>query len=97
MTGYRMQFSGDFDRISCRAAQRRDRMNKRRYFRNNTCVGGTTLRSHTNEWIGFAQVRSVASAGKRQAYALQLASTAGPIAETLIVRAGPLLADAREP
>jgi hypothetical protein len=45
ITGYRMGFSGIFDRISCRSLRRRDRMFKRAYVHNSSAVGGTTIRS----------------------------------------------------
>lgn len=62
ITGYRMRFSGDFDRVACRSARRTARMHQRKYFHNNTSVGSIPLRSHTSEWLGFARVESVVAA-----------------------------------
>jgi len=59
ITGYRMRFSGDFDRIACRSLRRTTRMHQRKYFHNNSSVAGIPLRSHTSEWLGFARVASV--------------------------------------
>jgi Fe-S cluster assembly protein SufB len=59
VTGYRMRFSGDFDRIGCRSARRTARMHQRKFFHNNTSVGGIPLKSHTSDWLGFARVESV--------------------------------------
>ena len=59
ITGYRMRFSGDFDRVACRSQRRKVRMHQRKYFHNNSSVGGTPLKSHTSEWLGFARVESV--------------------------------------
>jgi hypothetical protein len=58
ITGYRMRFSGDFDRIACRSLRRTTRMHQRKYFHNNTSVGGIPLKSHASEWLGFARVES---------------------------------------
>jgi Fe-S cluster assembly protein SufB len=59
ITGYRMRFSGDFDRIACRSARRIARMHQRKFFHNNTSVGGIPLKSHTSDWLGFARVETV--------------------------------------
>lgn len=62
ITGYRMRFSGDFDRVACRSARRTTRMHQRKYFHNNTSVGRIPLKAHTSEWLGFARVESVVAA-----------------------------------
>lgn len=85
MTGYRMQFSGDFDRISCRAAHRIARMRKRRFFHNDTSVGGTKLHMHGSEWLGYARVESVVPAGRAEACAIRVVGDANVVAESLIV------------
>jgi len=59
ITGYRMRFSGDFDRIACRSLRRKARMHQRKFFHNNSSVGSIPLKSHTSEWLGFARVESV--------------------------------------
>lgn len=87
MTGYRMQFSGDFDRIGCRAAQRRSRMNKRLFFHTETSIAGCPLKSHASEWLGFAKVRSVARLQVMHTYAITHKGADNLVAERLIVGA----------
>ncbi len=87
MIGYRMQFSGDFDRVSCRASQRRDRMNKRRWFHKDLAPAGTTLRAHTSEWLGFAKLRQIDRPRLAHTYAIAIQGSANVLAERLIVAA----------
>ena len=68
ITGYRMRFSGDFDRIPCRSERRIIRMHQRKYFHNNTSVANLPLRSHASEWLGFARVESVSLGGVHRAF-----------------------------
>ncbi len=85
ITGYRMQFSGDFDRITCRSQRRRDRMNKRRWFHNNTSVGGTTIRAHTNEFLGYARIGSITPVGVAETYDITVDGPHNFVAEGLVV------------
>lgn len=87
MTGYRMQFSGDFDRISCRAMQRRERMRQRRWFHNDTSVGGTKLTPHVSEWLGFAKVEAVARSGLAPTCRVAVGGSRTIVAESLIIHA----------
>lgn len=87
MTGYRMQFSGDFDRVSCRASQRRDRMNQRRWFHKDLAPSRTTLRVHTSEWLGFATVDRVSDIGVAHTYAITFKGAHNLVAERLILAA----------
>lgn len=87
MTGYRMQFSGDFDKISCRSDRRITRMRKRKFFHTDTCVGDTTIKSHTSPWLGFGAVDRVTSIGSAPTYTVIVAGL-NLVAERLIVRPG---------
>lgn len=64
ITGYRMRFSGDFDRIACRSDRRIARMRQRRFFHSNTSVAHIPLKSHTSEWLGFARVEHAVMASE---------------------------------
>lgn len=85
MTGYRMQFSGDFDKITCRAVHRVVRMRTRKFFHDDTSVGGTKLHMHGSEWLGFARVERVEAVGVAHALALAVRGSANVVAERLIV------------
>lgn len=85
MTGYRMRFSGDFDRIACRSERRRARMHRRKFFHTGNAPGRTTVRSHTSVWIGFTPVESIADGGEGVCWGLNGAS--GPfVVEGVILR-----------
>lgn len=84
ITGYRMRFSGDFERIACRSRRRIARMHQRTYFHNNTSVGGTPLKAHASEWLGFARVES-AVVGVVELPALNVRAV-GLVAEGLFLR-----------
>lgn len=85
MTGYRMQFSGDFDRITCRAAHRVERMRKRKWFHTHTSVGGTKLHMHGSEWLGYVRVESITRAGLAGTWAIQILGATTLVAEGLII------------
>lgn len=88
MTGYRMSFAGDFDRVSCRSERRILRMGKRRWFHTDTSVGGTTIRSHTSAWLGFARIEQIAAAGSATTHWVVTDRESSMVAESLIVGAG---------
>lgn len=91
ITGYRMRFAGDFDRIACRSERRRARMRKRKYFHTDTGVGGTTIRTHTSEWLGFARIEQVIPTGPGTGYVLDIGSSTSLVLEGVLVGAvGPL-------
>ena len=85
VTGYRMRFSGDFDRIACRSLRRKARMHQRKFFHNNSSVGNVPLKSHTSEWLGFARVASaLVPVGSSHTVCLSIRSL---VAEGIIVGA----------
>ncbi|TMC75017.1 MAG: Fe-S cluster assembly protein SufB [Chloroflexi bacterium] len=85
ITGYRMQFSGDFDRISCRSIRRTERMHARRFFHKGTNPAGTTVRAHTNEFMGFARIESISQVGVAETYDIAVDGPHNFVAEGLIV------------
>ena len=84
ITGYRMRFAGDFDRITCRSARRLARMRQRKFFHSDTCVGRTTIRSHTSEWLGFAALKRADSLGSALVVEVRLENANNLVAEALI-------------
>ena len=85
MTGYRLRFSGDFDRVSCRSLRRRDRMFRRAHFHNDSSHGRTTYRSHTTEHLGFARIEAITPAGLAETYDIAVDGPHNFVAEGLIV------------
>ncbi len=85
MTGYRMQFSGDFDRISCRSIRRTERMHKRKYFHKGNSAHGTTIRAHTNEFVGYARIESISPVGLAETYDIAVDGPHNFVAEGLLV------------
>ena len=85
ITGYRMRFSGDFDRISCRSRRRIDRMHKRKFFHNDSSAWGSSLKSHTTEFVGYAQIKSITPVGMAETYDITVDGPHNFVAEGLIV------------
>ncbi len=85
VTGYRMQLSGSFDRISCRSLRRRDRMFKRKCSHNASRAGGTTISSHTNEFLGYARIQSITPVGIAETYDITVDGPHNFVAEGLVV------------
>ncbi len=83
--GYRMQLSGDFERIGCRSPQRLARLGKRRYHHDFSSAKGTTFRSHVNEFIGFARIESITPAGTEPVYDIEVDGPHNFVAQGLIV------------
>jgi len=83
--GYRMQISGDFEQIRSRSPQRTARFGKRKYHHNFSSAKGTTFRTHTNEYIGFARIDSITPAGMEPVYDIEVDGPHNFVAEGLIV------------
>ncbi len=85
MVGYRMTFSGDFERLGCRSEQRLVRMNKRNFHHDHSMAEGTSFRNHVNEFFGYARVESITSAGVEMVYDIEVDGPHNFVAEGLIV------------
>ena len=83
--GYRMELSGDFERLDCRSTQRTDRIGKRRYHHDFSSTKRQTFRRHTNEFIGFARIESIAPVGVEPVYDIEVDGPHNFVAEGLIV------------
>jgi FeS assembly protein SufB len=83
--GYRLQLSGDFERIGCRSPQRIERFGLRKYHHKDTSAHNTTFRSHINEFIGFARIDAIIPAGVEPVYDIEVEGPHNFVAEGLIV------------
>ncbi|HWC14671.1 MAG TPA: Fe-S cluster assembly protein SufB [Actinomycetota bacterium] len=85
MVSYFVHLSGRFDRIACRSPRRVERMNRRRYFHNQTSARGTTIRAHTSDMLGFVRVESIESVGVEPTYDIEVEGHHNFVAEGFIV------------
>jgi Fe-S cluster assembly scaffold protein SufB len=85
MVGYRLLFSGDFERLGCRSEQRLMRMDKRKFHHNYSMAEGTSFRNHVNEYYGYARIESITPAGFEMVYDLEVDGPHNFVAEGLIV------------
>jgi FeS assembly protein SufB len=85
MVGYRMMFSGDFERLGCRSEQRLVRMGKRRFRHSYSMAEGTSFRNHVNEYFGYARVESIEPVGSEMVYDIEVDGPHNFVAEGLIV------------
>jgi len=85
MVGYRMMFSGDFERLGCRSEQRLARMNKRKFHHDYSMAKGTSFRNHVNEFFGYARIDSITPAGVEMVYDIEIDGPHNFVAEGLIV------------
>jgi len=83
--GYRLQMAGDFERLGCRSQQRLSRLGKRKYHHDYSSAGGTTFRTHTNEFLGFARIDAITPAGVAPVYDIEVDGPHNFVAEGLIV------------
>lgn len=83
--GYRMQISGDYERIASRSPQRTNRFGQRKYHHDYSSAKNTSFRQHTNEYLGFAKIDSIAPAGIEQVYDIEVDGPHNFVAEGLIV------------
>ncbi|NCP16546.1 hypothetical protein GW866_05815, partial [bacterium] len=85
MVGYRMMFSGDFERLGCRSEQRLVRMGKRKFHHSYSMAENTSFRKHVNEFFGYARIESIAPAGVETVYDIEVDGPHNFVAEGLIV------------
>jgi Fe-S cluster assembly scaffold protein SufB len=85
MTGYRLFLSGRFDRVPCRNPKRTARLGKRAYIHRQNSVNGTTIRSHTSDYLGFVRIDSIESVGTEMTYDIEVMGHHNFVAEGFIV------------
>jgi Fe-S cluster assembly protein SufB len=85
VTHYRLFLSGRFDRIPVRSARRAERMGARRWFHDQTASGGTTIRAHTSEMLGFVKIDSIVPVDIETTYDIEVEGHHNFVAEGFIV------------
>jgi Fe-S cluster assembly protein SufB len=83
--GYRMEFSGEFERLGMRSPQRTERLGQRKHSHNYTSSKGSTFKKHTNEYVGFARIESITPAGSEPVFDIEVDGPHNFVAEGLIV------------
>ncbi|WP_448484568.1 Fe-S cluster assembly protein SufB [Mycolicibacter sinensis] len=82
---WRLGISGDFERLDCRNPKRTDRFGRRHYVHSSNSAHGTTIRAHTNEWLGFERVKSLEPHLVEPVYDIEVDGPHNFIAEGLVV------------
>jgi FeS assembly protein SufB len=82
---WRLGISGEFERLGCRNPKRTDRFGRRRYMHSSNSSRGTTIRAHTNEWLGFERVKSVEPYAVEPVYDIEVDGPHNFVAEGLVV------------
>jgi FeS assembly protein SufB len=82
---WRLGISGDFERLGCRNRKRTDRFGRRRYMHSSNSSHGTTIRAHTNEWLGFERVKSVEPYVVEPVYDIEVDGPHNFVVEGLVV------------
>ena len=84
-TAWRLGISGDFERLGCRNPKRTSRFGRRAYAHSSGGARGTTLRAHTNQWLGFERVTSVQPHEVEPVYDIEVDGPHNFLAEGLVV------------
>lgn len=82
---WRLGISGDFERLGCRNPKRTGRFGRRRYMHSSNGAHGTTIRAHTNEWLGFERVKSIEPYAVEPVYDIEVDGPHNFVAEGLVV------------
>ncbi len=81
---WRLGISGEFERLGCRNPKRTDRFGRRLYSHSSNGVHGTTIRAHTNEWLGFERVKSIEPYAVEPVYDIDVDGPHNFVAEGLV-------------
>jgi len=84
-TAWRLGISGEFERLGCRNLKRTNRFGRRLYSHSSNGAHGTTIRAHTNEWLGFERVKSVAPYAVEPVFDIEVDGPHNFIAEGMVV------------
>ncbi|OPE45992.1 Fe-S cluster assembly protein SufB [Mycobacterium intermedium] len=82
---WRLGISGDFERLGCRNPKRTLRFGRRRYMHSSNGAHGTTIRAHTNEWLGFERVKSIEPYAVEPVYDIEVDGPHNFVAAGLVV------------
>jgi FeS assembly protein SufB len=81
---WRLGISGEFERLGCRNPKRTDRFGRRLYSHSSNGAHGTTIRAHTNEWLGFERVKSIEPYAVEPVYDIEVDGPHNFVAEGLV-------------
>ncbi|MBU3685249.1 MAG: Fe-S cluster assembly protein SufB [Mycobacterium sp.] len=84
-TAWRLGISGEFERLGCRNPKRTSRFGRRAYVHTSNGAHGTTLRAHTNEWLGFERVTAIQPYEVEPVYDIEVDGPHNFLAEGLVV------------
>lgn len=82
---WRLGISGDFERLGCRSLKRTSRLGARQYVHSSNGAHGTTIRAHTNDWLGFERVKSIEPYEVEPVYDIEVDGPHNFLAEGLVV------------
>jgi FeS assembly protein SufB len=82
---FRLQISGDFERLGCRNPKRLERFGRRKYHHSATAAHGTSFSNHVNDWLGFAAVSSILPWTTEAVYDIEVDGPHNFIAEGMVV------------
>ena len=85
ITGHRLHFSGDCERLDCRNPKRTSRFGRRAYGHSNRAARGTTIRAHVTEHLGFARISSIEAYEIEPVYDVEVDGPHNFIAEGIVV------------
>ena len=85
IVGYRLQLSGDFERLGCRSLRRLERFGTRKYHQDYSSAHNTTFRKHITEFVGFARIEAITPAGVEPVYDIEVEGPHNFVAEGIIV------------
>jgi FeS assembly protein SufB len=84
-TGYRLFLSGRFDRLPVRNPKRLSRLGARKWHHNCTSPGGTTLRAHCSDSLGFVRIESITPTDVEETYDIEVEGHHNFVAEGFVV------------
>ncbi len=82
---WRLGISGEFEQLGCRNPKRISRFGRRSYVHSSNGAHGTTIRAHTNDWLGFERVKSIEPHTVEAVYDVEVDGPHNFIAEGLVV------------
>ena len=83
--GFRLDLSGDFDRLPLRSPKKSERLGQRRHAHRNSTATHTTLRAHTSDMLGYVRVESITPVGVEATYDIEVAGHHNFVAEGFVV------------
>jgi len=82
---FRLGITGPFEELGCRNPKRLDRFGRRKNAQSSSGAHGTTIRSHVNDYLGFARVTSIEAIDVAPVYDVEVDGPHNFIAEGIVV------------